>query len=193
MEKFEYGLSLKGVCDAIDAYRENEDDVPEAGMIAAFKILLADSSHLRGLEDKLRIKQNHIRLRDTYIKELEERVESAEAQLAELAKQEPAYLYREHNPNNGMVTSWEEVDRESYEHLKTITDPETAEFREIFTRAAPAAAPMLQEDENGNPQGFIAWYERHFALQPYKGSSHVADCDEAWRAGILNNIKVWKC
>lgn len=85
MEKFEYGLSLKGVCDAIDAYRNNEDDVPEAGMITAFKILLADSSHLRELEDKLRIKQNHIRLRDSYIEELEERAEEAEAQRDALA------------------------------------------------------------------------------------------------------------
>lgn len=85
MEKFEYGLSLKDVCDAIDAYRKNEDDVPEAGMIAAFKILLADSPHFRNLEDKLRIKQNHIRLRDTYIEELEERAEEAEAQCDKLA------------------------------------------------------------------------------------------------------------
>lgn len=83
MEKFEYGLSLKGVCDAIDAYRKNEDDVPEAGMIAAFKILLADSPDFRNLEDKLRIKQNHIRLRDSYIEELEERAEEAEEAEAE--------------------------------------------------------------------------------------------------------------
>lgn len=41
MKKYPHGLTLNAVCDAIDAYREQEDDVPEAGMIAAFEILLA--------------------------------------------------------------------------------------------------------------------------------------------------------
>lgn len=132
----------------VDVRASHSDDLAQEDIN---KIREAVTVRLAALEDKLRIKQNHIRLRDSYIEELEERAESTEEKLAELAKREPAYLYREHNPNNGMVTSWGEVDRESYEHLKTITDPETAEFREIFTRAAPDAAPMLQEDEDGNP------------------------------------------
>lgn len=130
MEKFEYGLSLKGVCDAIDAYRENEDDVPEAGMIAAFKILLADSSHLRELEDKLRIKQNHIRLRDSYIEELEQRAEAAEAQLAELAKQDPIYQ---------LIDDGNWYDAEKYIYDECVRNGDKG--RIVFTRAAPAAVP----------------------------------------------------
>ncbi|WP_263056429.1 hypothetical protein [Pantoea agglomerans] len=41
MKKYPYGLTLRAVCEAIDAYRDHEDDVPEAGIIAAFEILLA--------------------------------------------------------------------------------------------------------------------------------------------------------
>lgn len=41
MKKYPHGLTLNAVCDAIDAYREQEDDIPEAGMIAAFEILLS--------------------------------------------------------------------------------------------------------------------------------------------------------
>ena len=54
---------------------------------------------------------------------------------------------------------------------------------------APAAdLAELLLDGDDNPQGFIAWYERHFATQPYKGASHVTDCENAWRAAILRNI-----
>lgn len=64
----------------------------------------------------------------------------------------------------------------------------------LFTRPAPAvilndAALRLMDDEKGNPKGFIAWYERNFALQPYKGSSHVSDCEKAWRAAMLCKIE----
>ncbi len=53
-----------------------------------------------GLVDKLRIKQNHIKLRDTYIVELEKRAEDAEAKLAELEKQEAiATLYKDDRGN----------------------------------------------------------------------------------------------
>jgi len=41
MKKYPYGLTLRAVCEAIDAYRDHEDDVPEAGIVAAFEILLA--------------------------------------------------------------------------------------------------------------------------------------------------------
>lgn len=52
------------------------------------------------LKDKLRIKQNHIKLRDTYIVELEKRAEDAEAKLAELEKQDSiATLYKDDRGN----------------------------------------------------------------------------------------------
>lgn len=52
------------------------------------------------MEDKLRIKQNHIKLRDTYIVELEKRAEDAEAKLAELEKQDSiATLYKDDRGN----------------------------------------------------------------------------------------------
>lgn len=70
---------------------------------------------------------------------LEQRAESAEAKLAELEKQEPRHFYREHNSYNGMKTDWTEVSAEQLEHLKEITDPDTSEIIELFTRAAPAA------------------------------------------------------
>lgn len=50
--------------------------------------------------------------------------------------------------------------------------------------SAPPAPVVVKVDENGNPDGFISWYERKFSGQTYKGSSHVSDCDEAYRAGV---------
>lgn len=44
---------------------------------------------------------------------------------------------------------------------------------------------MFIEDEDGNPEGFIRWYERHFGGQPYKGGSHVVDCEKAWRGALF--------
>lgn len=60
-----------------------------------------------------------------------------------------------------------------------------------YSGPAPAInlADLVPDDENGSPQGFVAWYERHFALQPYKGASHVSDCEDSWRAAILRNIE----
>lgn len=66
------------------------------------------------------------------------RADAFEAKLAELAKQEPRYFYREHNSYNGMKTDWTEVSAEQLEHLKEITDPDTSEIIELFTRPAPA-------------------------------------------------------
>lgn len=60
-----------------------------------------------------------------------------------------------------------------------------------YSGPAPAVnlAELVPDDENGSPQGFVAWYERYFALHPYKGSIHVSDCEEAWRASILYHIE----
>lgn len=62
-------------------------------------------------------------------------------------------------------------------------DPATV-LRLIRTIGLLAAVTGLELDENGNPVGFIEWYERQFASQPYKGASHVADCESAWRAAL---------
>lgn len=48
---------------------------------------------------------------------------------------------------------------------------------------------MFIEDEDGNPEGFIKWYERHFGAQPYKGGSHVADCENAWRGALFHLLE----
>lgn len=48
---------------------------------------------------------------------------------------------------------------------------------------------MFIEDEDGNPEGFIKWYERHFGAQPYKGGSHVADCENAWRGALFQLLE----
>ncbi|MFE0584854.1 hypothetical protein [Pantoea vagans] len=83
MKKYPHGLTLNAVCAAIEDYQRHEDSLPEEGILAAFNTLLGHSD----IADELRIKQNHIRLRDTYIEELEQRAEAAEAKLAELEKQ----------------------------------------------------------------------------------------------------------
>lgn len=41
MTKYPHNIDSLALCEAIDAYREQEDVLPEAGMIAAFEILLA--------------------------------------------------------------------------------------------------------------------------------------------------------
>lgn len=48
---------------------------------------------------------------------------------------------------------------------------------------------MFIEDEDGNPEGFIKWYEGHFGAQPYKGGSHVADCENAWRGALFQLLE----
>lgn len=54
-------------------------DVALAAAAEAGKQRGAVMKNLAEMEDKLRIKQNHIKLRDTYIEELEQRAEAAEA------------------------------------------------------------------------------------------------------------------
>jgi len=63
MKKYPHGLNLRAVCAAIDAFEAQQDDVPEAGMIAAFEILLTASG-------------------------IVQRAEAAEAKLAELVPDE---------------------------------------------------------------------------------------------------------
>ncbi|MDN8599051.1 hypothetical protein Q0A17_06430 [Citrobacter sp. S2-9] len=58
--------------------------------------------------------------------------------------QEPmAYQYREHNPANGMKTTWTTLDSFAYEILVADTDPETAEFRPLYT--IPQPAPVVPD------------------------------------------------
>ncbi|WP_370426261.1 hypothetical protein AB9Q52_013350 [Pantoea vagans] len=49
MNKYPHGIKLAAVCNAIDAYKAHEDEVPEIGILKAFEVLLADSD----LGDKL--------------------------------------------------------------------------------------------------------------------------------------------
>ncbi|MDI6637074.1 hypothetical protein [Pantoea dispersa] len=75
-------------------------DVALAAAAEAGKQRGAVMTNLADMEDKLRIKQNHIKLRDTYIEELEQRAEDAEAKLAELEKQDSiATLYKDDRGN----------------------------------------------------------------------------------------------
>ena len=104
-----------------------------------------------------------------------------EAKLAELEKQEPAGKF-----------AFEPLAKR-YHHIKhgeaQNMEPKLPLVK-LFTRPVPAInLAELVLDENDNPEGFISWYERHFAMYPYKGSSHVADCENAWRAAILSNIE----
>jgi hypothetical protein len=89
-------------------------------------------TNLAEMEDKQRIKQNHIKLRDTYILELEQRAEAAEAKLAELEMQEPV----------GTVSI--AMDWNTHRNVATVNmrpDLVIAEMKngdELFTRHAPA-------------------------------------------------------
>lgn len=83
------------------------------------------------LVDKLRIKQNHIQLRDTYIEELEQRAEAAEAKLAELEKQD--------------ITGWRAVQNDKRDlgeplYLDGLTSPVgwESDYAPVYSRPAPA-------------------------------------------------------
>ncbi|WP_338570537.1 hypothetical protein VRB37_16610 [Erwinia billingiae] len=69
------------------------------------------------------------------------RLEAAEAELArrDAAAGEAIHFYREHNPTNGMKTDWIEVDSIQFGFLQDSTDPDTAEFRTLYTAAQPLA------------------------------------------------------
>ncbi|WP_336998818.1 hypothetical protein [Pantoea agglomerans] len=43
MKKYPHGITLAAVCNAIEACKAHEDDVPETGILKAFEVLLADS------------------------------------------------------------------------------------------------------------------------------------------------------
>ena len=107
-------------------------DVALAAAAEAGKQRAAVMTNLAEMEDKLRIKQNHIKLRDTYILELERRAEAAEAKLAELEKQEPV----------GTVSI--AMDWNTHRNVATVNmrpDLVVAEMKngdELFTRPAPA-------------------------------------------------------
>lgn len=107
-------------------------DVALAAAAEAGKHHGAVMANLADMEDKLRIKQNHIKLRDTYILELEQRAEAAEAKLAELEKQEPV----------GTVSI--AMDWNTHRNVAKVNmrpDLVVAEMKngdELFTRPAPA-------------------------------------------------------
>lgn len=53
-------------------------------------------------------------------------------ELERIATAVPMYLYREHNPNNGMKTCWHEISADSIEILKETVDPEAAEILTVY-------------------------------------------------------------
>ena len=74
----------------------------------------------------------------------QERAAMARALLAGM-EQEPEWLYREHNLNNGMKTGWEILTQMQYDILKDTADPETAEFKKVFTHPAPSIPAAVPE------------------------------------------------
>lgn len=50
-------------------------------------------------------------------------------------------------------------------------------------RVAPPA-PVVPEDENGQPAGFAKWANRNFATNPV-GTMTLSYCEDAWRAALL--------
>ena len=153
------------------------------------------------LADKLRIKQNHIKLRDTYIEELEQRAEAAEdktdnlnngwlnaiserddarAKLAELEKQEPvAYVMGEETINdfNRGYEFFAVRDAEHEEEMNNIP---------LFIRPAPAIdLAELVPDK---------WYfQLTFGIPNLDGMTPYQAHGAAWeqcRVAILRNIEM---
>lgn len=119
-EKFINWLCLS--CVDVREVRSEEEAQEEIN-----KIREAVTFRFSALEDKLRIKQNHIRLRDTYIEELEDRAESAEARLAELEKQEPIYQLMDDD-------TWYDAEPHIYHEITT----QGYNGRIVYRRPAPA-------------------------------------------------------
>lgn len=96
---------------------------------------------------------------EPYITYLEQRAEAAEAEVEDTDKTMRAYS----------------------DQLVKVTAELVAAQAQL---AELAKQEPVKEDEDGNPVGFIDWYERKFAGMAFKGTGHVADCDDAWRAAI---------
>lgn len=111
--------------------------------------------------------------------------EIAKIALAALRAQ-PRYQIQK-KPSYGRESVW--IDVASREEAETNV-LHGYRWRMVYDCPAPAVSlAELVLDEDDSPVGFIAWYERHFATQPYKGASHVTDCENAWCAAILRNIE----
>lgn len=93
------------------------------------------------LVDKLRIKQNHIQLRDTYIEELEQRAEAAEAELAEMQKQEPIYQYMtvSISDETWLQERWHDCTKEEFDDANS----ECAPTRIVYAQQQPLLAEGL--------------------------------------------------
>lgn len=137
MKKYPHGLTVLAVDEAIDAYREREYDDPEAGMIAAFEILLASMDKPEDWKQRAEAAENRLVVRSNYyegvIADGNKRIAELEAKLAELEKQEPvAYVMGEETIEdfNRGYEFFAVRDAENEEEMKSIP---------LFTRPAPAA------------------------------------------------------
>jgi hypothetical protein len=136
-----------------------------AALEARVKELAADNAALREQRARMTLKAN-----------------AFEAELERLKAQDPI----------GRIDRGEANDSNEYPDVRVVCLHEQADWinfqdgTELFLRPSPAAAVSVKvpEDEDGNPAGFIAWYELKFAYAPFKGTGHVADCESAYRAGI---------
>lgn len=124
------------------------------------------------------------------------RCEKAEAELRrrDAAAGEAVHFYRELNPYNGMKTDWIEVDSEQLAMLRESTDPNTAEFRSLYTDAPPAVLPPERLSLNNGVVGFNEGYNecladaRALGAQQQKPVQLPNGCGEryAWSDGVHN-------
>lgn len=61
--------------------------------------------------------------------------------------------------------------------------PNNSQGRDIALYIAPPA-PVVPDDENGQPAGFAKWANRNFATNPV-GTMTLSYCEDAWRAAML--------
>ncbi|WP_336702519.1 hypothetical protein [Pantoea dispersa] len=135
-------------------------DVALAAAAEAGKQRAAVMTNLAEMEDKLRIKQNHIKLRDTYILELEQRAEAAERE-ATNAKYEWGEAQANYDSSKKVIAELQEklaelekqepvgtvsiaMDWNTHRNVATVNmrpDLVVAEMKngdELFTRPVPA-------------------------------------------------------
>lgn len=166
MKKYPHGLTLNAVCAAIDDYQRHEDSVPEEGILAAFNTLLGHSD----IADELRIKQNHIRLRDTYIEELEQRAEAAEAKAKNL--------------NDGWLNAIAERDEARTEQGKLEA---ARSVRDNWKERAWAAEEKLAELEKqaSDQKPFM------YGIMTANGDAHFEDFCVSSDPGLLEDV-IWE-
>lgn len=182
---------MESACDEIPFGLDEEDEQCLWVMREAIKQLAQREAQIAALETTLEREREKSRRVMSQVAGLQESrdqwkanahefsrcADRLEAQLAELEKQKPSGWYAVENDIRDLGEPL---------YLDGSHKPSgwNSDYKPLYARAAPPAPFVVQVDENGNPDGFISWYERKFSGQAYKGSSHVSDCDDAYRAGI---------